>query len=377
MPLASYTTYAGYTVNIIFPPSSFSNAWTVHSTYLQHEKNVKNNITKTIPLLKIGTYYKITYEVFDYINCSVQLRVGSSQLGQIASANGFYTDYFMIDNDIDKKFTFISDGLLKVRGLKYEEKVIETELLPFDGDQFENKSWTISYSFHTDSWVSWHSYIPNYYIHSQNNFYAYKAGINSLFKHNQEGKFQTFFGVYYPFIVEYVSLASPLEDKIFEDLTIQTKAKRYDVVVKAYLDERYITFNKLIIFNNRQCSGEWVLKVKDENAIDASNWLFQQINNQSGVISINRDNRNWNINELRDYIIDYTKPFFTTAWGEMKPNYFIDKVLNNNVISFFKSWDELENFRDKFIVIRLKFDTFDDVNLTFNYSLETEQSSNT
>jgi hypothetical protein len=56
--------------------------------------------------------------------------------------------------------------------------------------------------------------------------------------------------------------------------------------------------------------------------------------------------------------------------------YFIDKVENQANINYAKAWDELEMLRDKFLVIRLKFDNFDDVNLILNYSIETEQTSN-
>lgn len=37
---------------------------------------------------------------------------------------------------------------------------------------FCNKSWTLSYSMNTKSWISFHSYIPNYYIAENNFFYS-------------------------------------------------------------------------------------------------------------------------------------------------------------------------------------------------------------
>jgi hypothetical protein len=44
-----------------------------------------------------------------------------------------------------------------------------------DPDYFCNKSWTASYNFNTQSWISFHSYIPNFYIGENNFFYS---GIN-------------------------------------------------------------------------------------------------------------------------------------------------------------------------------------------------------
>jgi hypothetical protein len=44
-----------------------------------------------------------------------------------------------------------------------------------DPEYFCNKSWTASYNFNTQSWISFHSYLPNFYIGENNFFYS---GIN-------------------------------------------------------------------------------------------------------------------------------------------------------------------------------------------------------
>ena len=44
-----------------------------------------------------------------------------------------------------------------------------------DENYFCNKSWTVSYNFNTRSWISFHSYLPNWYIGENNFFYS---GIN-------------------------------------------------------------------------------------------------------------------------------------------------------------------------------------------------------
>ncbi len=52
----------------------------------------------------------------------------------------------------------------------------ETPLKTFveltDTDYFCNKSWTISYNVNTQAWVSFHTYIPNFYIGENNFFYS-------------------------------------------------------------------------------------------------------------------------------------------------------------------------------------------------------------
>jgi hypothetical protein len=41
-----------------------------------------------------------------------------------------------------------------------------------DPQYFCNKSWTLSFNLNTNSWISFHSYIPNYYIAENNHFYS-------------------------------------------------------------------------------------------------------------------------------------------------------------------------------------------------------------
>ena len=55
------------------------------------------------------------------------------------------------------------------------EFVFRTQVYLTDPDYFCNKSWTLSYNVNTKSWISFHSYIPNFYIAENNFFYS---GIN-------------------------------------------------------------------------------------------------------------------------------------------------------------------------------------------------------
>mgnify|MGYP001316503900 CR=1 FL=1 len=57
-----------------------------------------------------------------------------------------------------------------------DDQIVETEVFLFDREYFCSKSWTLSFDFSTKSWISFHSYLPNFYI-GENNFYY--SGINS------------------------------------------------------------------------------------------------------------------------------------------------------------------------------------------------------
>ena len=70
--------------------------------------------------------------------------------------------------------------------------VIRTQVYLNDPDYFCNKSWTMSYNLNTKSWISFHSYIPNFYIGENNFFYS---GLNGCCDDGEAGGFQAIAGV--------------------------------------------------------------------------------------------------------------------------------------------------------------------------------------
>jgi hypothetical protein len=73
----------------------------------------------------------------------------------------------IIYDDADKKFY-----LEKPVECCGAEKLTKTEVFLTDTEYFCNKSWTVSFNFNTKSWISFHSYIPNWYIGENNFFYS-------------------------------------------------------------------------------------------------------------------------------------------------------------------------------------------------------------
>lgn len=235
-----------------------------------------------------------------------------------------------------------------------------------------DKSWTISYSLNTNTWVSWHSYLPNIYLETSQNFFSIIAGENEIWKHNSFGKYQTFYNKRYPFTIEYVSKSDNGTDKIWDNLTILAEAKKYDFENKEFINVKNVFFNKAIFYNSRQCSGQLSIINK---TLD-SNYLVSQVDNTvlNNVFAEKRESV-WNINNLIDFRTDYSKPIFKSDDASLKNEYPCDKVVNTSAISFQKDWSELESFRDKYLVIRFIFDTFADIKLIVNYSIENQLQS--
>lgn len=230
---------------------------------------------------------------------------------------------------------------------------------------FTNLSYTLSFYLKNNTWTSFHSYLPNFYARMNDNMFSYSLGQdekNGLYIHSTEGSYQTFYGKLYPYIVEYVNNDNPLITKIFNHLRVITEAYKYDKDSKSFYEQRYITFNKAMFHNTRQCSGILDLFVKNTSVEE--DYLVEQVQNlNNGTIIIDRNEKDWLMNDIRDYVVRYDKAIFNenraSFTGEQE---FIDKKINEGIIDLEKDWYNLENFRDKFLVVRLIFDNFAEEN---------------
>ncbi len=272
------------------------------------------------------------------------------------------------------------EGITSIEQVEVTVYYIETEYKYIDGQTISNpseldNSWTISYSLKQNHWVSWHSYLPNFYINVPDKFYSWKYGNNNIWKHTKQGHYQTFYGILYPWIIEYVSLSNPLNTRIWDYITLLLEAKKFIFENNEFVDVNDVFFNKVIAYNSRQCSGLMNIKVKDADP-NGEDYLYQQINNlNNNEIIADRNERNWNINNLRDIRTDYNKTIFISDLASLQTEYFIDKILNTSSIDYNKDWTELESFRDKYLAVRLIFDKFADVKLLLNFSEENEVQS--
>lgn len=251
---------------------------------------------------------------------------------------------------------------------------------------FQNKSWTMSYSLDDQAWVGWHSYIPNFYFYNQTNFYSIPSKSNQIWQHNIEGLFLSFYGHQAPHIIEIVlkdsytmaakyqsNTASPIDTKYWEDVSWQSIAQQYNPSYNDYYEQRFITFNKFIAYNYNQCTGLQTLIPKD--LFPEATFMEQTLQQNPGQVLITRKEREWNVNDFRDYRSDYTSPVFTKAWNYIYPNFYIDKIVDPTMINFSKDWSQTEVLRDKFMILRLIFDNFTNIQLTTNYILNTSGES--
>jgi hypothetical protein len=77
-------------------------------------------------------------------------------------------DYIPLTNNI--KYNAETNEFYIEQGVG--QNIIKTIVYLTDNTYFCNKSWTLSFNMNTQSWVSFHSYIPNWYIAENNFFYS-------------------------------------------------------------------------------------------------------------------------------------------------------------------------------------------------------------
>ena len=209
---------------------------------------------------------------------------------------------------------------------------------------FENKSWTISYSFRTKTWISWHSYQPNLMFYNANTFFSIID--EEIWSHDNYYRFHNYFNQSFPYIIDFV-------DKNLQ--TYNLHAIHYYAVSKSYVDNQWIdnmniTFDKAMIYNNNQTTGLINLSFKDS---PEDNLFWSNIT--KAVIERNKE---YKIAQIRD--IATSVPVNTSNWTIINSFYsngqgYIDVLPNPANIDYNKELFELNEFRDKYVHVRLFF----------------------
>lgn len=341
------------------------------------------------PANKFGTGFNITYDskkerIFitkrDIIFTD---DINNTEDFEVSYYNGdlyLFTQYQeLIDDYTELGYTFV--GIVNEQMIFeiYNEETEEVETVTINGiiideEKILENSWTISYSLKNNSWRSFHSFLPQFYIHTPERFFSFINGNTNIWRHNRPNHYQNYYGERKPYIIDFISNAAPGETSIYNHLRLISEAEQFSDITDTFNDERFIIFNKAIFYNSRQCSGELVLQVKDTNG-SPINYLEQQVQDLISTVLIDRNERDWTLNDFRDIRVDYTVPIWSDLPSDLQSEYFIDKILNTTSLDFNKDWSEMEVFRDKYLGIRLIFDTFDNIKLSVNYSLTNEQKS--
>jgi hypothetical protein len=274
----------------------------------------------------------------------------------IITPEQFNSDLSTILADVEATVPLFVPGFEETIEYEYEDGTPIAE----DLEDLDNYSWTISYSLKEQGMISYHSWFPHFFLGETNRFYSWNAfAPSSLYKHNVLGSYLRFYGVYYPFIYEKVENQSPMGEKITDFVSWQTIAQVWDEVNEEYIELPKESFTKALFYNSYQISGILTLV----NKVEDPNYFLQQIAQTFSSVIKDVNERTWTVNQIRDMRTDLTVPMFIKEVSQLQSNYFIDKIVNPASMSFNKPWDEMEPFRDKYLVVRYIFDNFDNIRL--------------
>ena len=160
------------------------------------------------------------------------------------------------------------DALIRYSDGKFYKE--NTEIFLQDKRYFANKSWTTSYNFYTQSWVSMHSFTPNFYIANQNwwisGLNGNGLGASSLWVHNLTNKsYQVYYGKLHPFILD-VRANPSIQNKKVLGVEYYIDVIRYHREFdKTYIKDK--AFNKAVVSNRYQTTGLLFLKPNEKHLL--------------------------------------------------------------------------------------------------------------
>lgn len=198
-------------------------------------------------------------------------------------------------------------GLVTYDGVffRYEDKVFTVE----NSKYFCNKSWTISYSPLLKSFISFHSFTPNYYVPNQAYFssginYSFDEDSNEygLWYHNLTNKsYQVYYGKLEPFIFEY-SLNTKYTNLMLESVRYNAEFYRFQDNLSSSLIPN-VTYNKALIYNQKQSSGLLELIPKEKN--NRRQYIqYPKQNTDSRSILVEYVERGWQFNNFYDVAVE-------------------------------------------------------------------------
>ena len=240
-----------------------------------------------------------------------------------------------------------------------------------DPKYFCNKSWTISFSFLSRSWVSWHSYIPNFYVEYPDYF---QAGLNSgegIYDHNSTYQlYHTYFGTEYPYILEYPFATKNQNDQILQSISDYCTVYLYSSFDQATEVDTTVYFNKATVYNPQQCTGQLLLVPQVTNNL-AQLYSYPAYTPTECSILVSKSDHLYNFNMLWDNLINKAQPI----WEDTCDFRFGQKVLNTANLSYTDSSFKKYPLRSKECRVRLTLDNNFSYKFVSRFLLVQEQNS--
>jgi hypothetical protein len=201
----------------------------------------------------------------------------------------------------------VYDGIYYLTMSAGESPVITyTKIELTNTEYFCDKSWTISYSPLLKSWISFYSFVPNYYIghakYLQTGVNFIRPGADNLgvWNHFISNKsYQVFYGHLYPFVTDVV-VQDELNNKQLHSIEYQADFLRFQNDYDYYYNPDH-TFNKAVIWTENQNTGNLVLVPQKKNDLSQA-VRYPIYGPNSTTIMVSRKTHNWRFNQFFDLV---------------------------------------------------------------------------
>ena len=207
---------------------------------------------------------------------------------------------FLTKRDVKVKQDYV--GALSFEGGKFF--YAETEVSLDNPTYFEDASFTISYSPRTQSWMSFYSFTPNYYISLQNFFQTGKNTTDNrrgLWSHLlSDQSFNVYYGEKFPFSIE-IPIKSKLTNTNLNGIEYWNEVRRYRD--NTYTIRTNIGFDRVFVYNNRTNSGLINLITEEPNN-RRQKAIYPRFNLNSTDILQTPDQGKWTFNHIFNRLKD-------------------------------------------------------------------------
>ena len=234
-----------------------------------------------------------------------------------------------------------------------------------DPNYFEDASFTVSYDVKTQAWISFHDWHPDFILPSRSHFMTVKE--RGIWKHNDRcDKFCNFYTTDYPFEIEFVSNTGQ-EVTTLKSVEYQLECYKYDSTCQDKNNLLDFNFDRVVIHNAEQCSGDLKLVEKPKNdPITILDYPIIKTNNIDILYSKEenkyRFNQFWDITRNRG---EFTENY-QTIWNTGANGYV--RELNPLYLNYQKSPLQHKKFRHYLDKILLKRLVSDDIKMLFRLS---------
>lgn len=236
-----------------------------------------------------------------------------------------------------------------------------------DSTYFCNTSFSVSFDFETQSWVSFHSYLPNYYVGEQSFFYS---GLpNSFWRHQTNPTiYNTYYGNIHPYILEY-PFAYQFNDEILQNVKDYTKVFKYNEL-EEFVETDDVYFNKAILYNGQQCSG--ILKLAKKPRGNMNEYMKYPIYDvDSKTILFTKADNFYQYNTFWSLVKDKKQPIFLKSCESLS----IQKAINQSNMDYSKRSFKKEPLRAKELRVQHRLDNRGDHKLVSQFLIAQSQIS--